>query len=304
MTATFPWDGQPRHWRDRVIAWGAQRIVQPSLRREASWESHRRGFRLAARLRRSSRAKGISWRSVALGPLGALEILPKAPTRRLLYVHGGGFVLGAPETHLVLMTHLAKAANAAILAPAYRLAPENPFPAAADDVEAATDAARGWRRDLGPVFLGGDSAGGCLALVALQHALRTGTEIGGTVLFSPATIVDPERPVPEANDLLFPEVLLHRIGAAYARDADARDPRLAPVHGDYTGAPPTLIHCVKGEFLEEDSDEIAARLAGCGAQVTLEKVRSMPHAWHFMAGSSPLADDAVARAAAFIGAQP
>ncbi|MEL6913398.1 MAG: alpha/beta hydrolase fold domain-containing protein [Pseudomonadota bacterium] len=303
MTATFPWDGQTRHWRDRALAWGAKTMVRPMLRREASWASHRRGFRTAAALRLPARARGVTWRPLALGPGGALEVRPEAPERRLLYIHGGGFVLGTPRTHLVLLTHLARAANAAILAPAYRLAPEHPFPAAPEDVEAAADAALGWRSDLGPLFLGGDSAGGCLALVALLHLLRRGAgPLGGTVLFSPATIVDPARPVPEADDLLFPEILLHRIGAAYAGAADPSDPRLAPVHGDYTGAPPTLIHCVAGEFLEEDSDTLAARLHAQGVPVTLEKVRAMPHAWHFMAGSSPLADDAVARAGTFIGA--
>ncbi|MEM9438656.1 MAG: alpha/beta hydrolase, partial [Pseudomonadota bacterium] len=63
------------------------------------------------------------------------------------------------------------------------------------------------------------------------------------------------------------------------------------------------IQCVEREFLEEDSDAIAARLAGFGADVTLEKVRKMPHVWQFMAGSSPLANAAIARAGDFAKAQ-
>ncbi|MEM9351315.1 MAG: alpha/beta hydrolase, partial [Pseudomonadota bacterium] len=285
--ATYPWQSTQRHWRDRVIAWGARRIAQPSLASPATWASHRRGFRIAAGLRRMSRARETTYRSVSLGPQGALEIFPKRPKRRIIWIHGGGFVVGSPETHLVMLSHLAVAANALIIAPRYRLAPEHPFPSAADDVEEAVNAAFEWRSDVGPCLLGGDSAGGCLALVALAQLLTAGRAPAGVILFSPATIIDPARPVPKADDLLFPESILHRIAEAYAGQADPTDPRLSPIKGDYAGAPPTLIQCVEREFLEEDSDAIAARLAGFGADVTLEKVRKMPHVWQFMAGSSP-----------------
>ncbi|MEL6689589.1 MAG: alpha/beta hydrolase [Pseudomonadota bacterium] len=298
--ATFPWAGKPRHWRDRVIAWGARRIAQPRLASPAPWTAHRHGFEKAAGLRRFSKARGVTVKPIQLGPEGALEIAPPSLERRLVWIHGGGFVVGSPETHLVMLTHLAKVANALVIAPRYRLAPEHPFPAGPDDVDAAMAEAMAYRTETGPLTLGGDSAGGCLALVALQKLLRDGTPPAGVLLFSPATITDPARPVPDADDLLFPEEILHRIGASYSADADPKDPRFSPVNGDYTGAPPTLIQCVSREFLEEDSDAIAARLSSQGAQVTLEKVTRMPHVWQFMAGSSPLADDAIARAAAFM----
>ncbi|MEM8591120.1 MAG: alpha/beta hydrolase fold domain-containing protein [Pseudomonadota bacterium] len=299
IEATYPWRGQPRHWRDRLIAWGARRIARPSLARPAAWPTHRRGFAIAAGLREFSRARGISHRRIFLGHHQALEIAPKNPERRIIWVHGGGFVVGSPETHFVMLSHLARAANAVIIAPRYRLAPEDPFPRPAHDVEEGVAAAMAWREQAGPVILGGDSAGGCLALVALAKLLREGKSPAAMLLFSPATIIDPDRPVPDADDILFPESILHRIGEAYAAGSDPSDPRLSPSQADYPGAPPTLIQCVSREFLEEDSDIIAARLASFGAQVTLEKIEKMPHVWQFMAGSSPLADDAIARAAAF-----
>ncbi|MCH2076979.1 MAG: alpha/beta hydrolase [Rhodobacteraceae bacterium] len=298
--ATFPWADKPRHWRDKVIAWGARRIAQPRLASPAPWTAHRRGFEKAAGLRRFQKARGVSVRPIELGPLGALEISPPKPERRLVWIHGGGFVVGSPETHLVMLTHLARTANALVIAPRYRLAPEDPYPAGPEDAESAVTEAMTYRGDVGPLTLGGDSAGGCLALVALQKLLKDSTAPAGVLLFSPATITDPARPVPDADDLLFPEEVLHRIGASYSINADPRDPRFAPVHGTYTGAPPTLIQCVSREYLEEDSDAIAARLTGQGVQVTLEKVARMQHVWQFMAGSSPLADDAIARAAAFM----
>ncbi|MEM6276556.1 MAG: alpha/beta hydrolase [Pseudomonadota bacterium] len=300
--ATFPWKGEKRHWRDRLIAWGARKIAQPRLASPAPWAAHRRGFELSAGLRRFSKARGVAVQKISLGPLGALEIAPPSPERRLIWVHGGGFVVGSPETHLVMLSHLSRVANALIIAPRYRLAPEDPFPAGPDDVEAAVPEALAWRSDIGPCVLGGDSAGGCLALVALQKLLRDGTAPAATLLFSPATIVDPDRPVPDADDLLFPEEVLQRIGESYAGHADSNDPRLSPVHGNYEGAPPTMIQCVSREFLEEDSDAIAARIQAHGGPVTLEKVTRMPHVWQFMAGSSPLADAAIRRAADFMRA--
>ncbi|MEM1234707.1 MAG: alpha/beta hydrolase fold domain-containing protein [Pseudomonadota bacterium] len=301
MSESYPWDGQPRHWRDRAIAWGARRIVQPMLRRPASWKSHRRGFRIAAELRFASKPRGLSRRNIMLGDIRALEISPKAPKRRLLWVHGGGFVVGSPETHFIMLAHLAHAAEAVVIAPRYRLAPEDPHPRPATDVEAAARAGFRWRENVGPFILGGDSAGGCLALVALADMLARDESPAACVFFSPATIIDPDRPVPEADDLLFPEEILHRIGADYAAGSPAEDPRLSPVKAAFPGAPPTLIQCVNGEYLEEDSDVMAAHLRGFGTEVSVEKVRRMPHVWQFMAGSSPLADDAIRRAAAFIG---
>ncbi|MEM6478290.1 MAG: alpha/beta hydrolase fold domain-containing protein [Pseudomonadota bacterium] len=300
VEARFPWAGAKLHWRDRAIAWGARNVVRRALSAPPHWPSHRRGFAMAGRMRQLAAARGVRYRSIALGPRGALEISPEAPERRLIWVHGGGFVVGAPETHLAMLTHLARAANALIIAPRYRHAPEDPFPAAVDDIEAASREAMAWRADVGQAALGGDSAGGCLALVALAHLLARGQTPEALLLYSPATIVDPERPVPEADDLLFPESVLHDLGKVYAGDEDPKNPRLSPIHGDYRGAPRTLIQCVCGEYLEEDSDALAAHLAGFNVPVRLEKVNGMPHVWQFMAGSSPLADAAIARSAQFL----
>lgn len=302
IEVSYPWDGAPRSWRDRAIAWSAQTLVHPSLKRKASWQAHRRGFRAAGALRSLARAAGAQTKKIGLGRLGALEITPPAPSRRLIWIHGGGFVLGSPETHLAMMSHLAVAANALVIAPRYPLAPEHPFPAAVEAIEEVIGTAMEWRPEIGPPSLGGDSAGGCLALVALARLLREGRRPAAVVLFSPATLMDPARPVPKAKDLLFPEILLHRIGAAYAAGADIADPRLSPVLADFPGAPPTLIQCVAGEYLEEDSDWIAERLSQFGARVTVEKARRLPHVWQFMAGSSPRADDAIARVGAYLDA--
>ncbi|MEM6897126.1 MAG: alpha/beta hydrolase fold domain-containing protein, partial [Pseudomonadota bacterium] len=120
IDVSYPWDSMPRHWRDRAIAWGARNIARPSLARPATWAAHRRGFRTVGAIRALARPRATRHRKIALGPLGALEITPPNPERRLIWVHGGGFILGAPETHLAMMSHLALAANALVIAPRYR----------------------------------------------------------------------------------------------------------------------------------------------------------------------------------------
>ena len=110
--------------------------------------------------------------------------------------------------------------------------------------------------------------------------------------------------MPKANDLIFPVSILRRIGRDYGGGHDPGDPRLSPVRADFTGAPPTLIQCAKGELLEGDSAAIAARLREAGADVTFERWSGVPHVWHFMAGSAPVADRAIARMADFAQALP
>lgn len=286
------------HWRDRLTATAARLTVKPSLGLPLPWWWHRMFFGAAGRLR--PMATGVTRKAVDLGGRPALVFSARAPERRLFWVHGGGFCVGSPRTYAGLLSHLAKAANAVVIAPSYRLAPEHPFPAAPDDVDAALRAAEADHAELGPLCLGGDSAGGCLVLGAMAGGLARGQRYGALLLASPAGLLDVSRPVPPADDLLFPVSILRRIARDYARGHDPADPRLSPVHADLSGAPPALIHCAKGELLEEDTDLISARLREAGGEVTVEKAARTVHAWHFMAGSLPVADLAVARMADFL----
>lgn len=295
------WNEGPRHWRDKAIAWGAKRIVRPLLAAPIPWLIHRAGFALGGTLR--FRARGITTREMTLARMRVLIHTPVSPKRRLVWVHGGGFVVGSPWTHRAMCTHLARALNAVVIAPSYRLAPENPFPAGFEDVLRAVGEAENLHPELGPLILAGDSAGGCLVMAALAARLKAGAKFGAVLLSSPASYVDPDRePAENRNDLLFPLTILQRIARDYIGEGDPDDPRLSPSVADFTGAPPTLIHCVEGEYLEEDSDLLADALRASGAEVTVEKARLVPHAFHYMAGASPRADAAIARMAEFLDA--
>ncbi len=304
MTHTTPdsWTRANRHWKDRFWAWGARRMVRPMLSLPTPWVVHRAVFEAAGRARFKAQGVEIKALPADLGP--GLSLSPPHPQRRIVWVHGGGFTVGSPRCYAAPLSQLAVLANAKIYAPKYRLAPEHPFPAGVDDVLHFAD--RAWDADahLGSLSLMGDSAGGGLALVVLAHWLAQNRRPHRVALASPATWLDPDRAVPPAKDLLFPLSILRRIGRDYGAGADPNDPRLSPRFADFANPPPTLIHCALGEYLEEDTDLIAARLADCGGDVTVEKAPKAPHVWHFMGASSPLAMDALGRMADFAKADP
>ncbi|MGR3467564.1 MAG: alpha/beta hydrolase fold domain-containing protein, partial [Shimia sp.] len=147
------------HWRDRAINWGARNMARGFLTLPMPWALHRASFEASGRLR--SRARGVAVERTRLAGRLAATYTPPQPERRLVWIHGGGFVTGSPFSHAGMLSHLAAMANAVVIAPSYRLAPENPFPAGIEDVEAALAALDDIRPDLPSISLGADSAGGC-----------------------------------------------------------------------------------------------------------------------------------------------
>jgi acetyl esterase/lipase len=281
--------------RDEALAWSSLLLAKPMLALPIDWPRKRRLFEAGAQAPPRAGLE-VTWTERA--GVACREARPRAGAGRLLWLHGGGFVMGSPRTHAALTDTLALGAGRASCVPDYRLAPEHPFPAAWEDCLAAA-------RDLGregPYVLGGDSAGATLALAILPALLREGLAPERVALISPCVDLDPARTVPaRANDLLLSLVTLQRLGTLYRGGADPADPRLSPIHGDYAGAPPVLIHVARGEWLEGDADAIADRIRAQGGRVTLEKEDRVPHVWHMALGQAPKADRAVARLAAFLG---
>ncbi|WP_179379508.1 alpha/beta hydrolase [Jannaschia marina] len=285
-------------WRDRALALGARFGVKPILSLPLPWAVHRQAFRLMG-LRALPSEVEVAQKMV--GGISCGIFTPPGSSGTLLWLHGGGFVLGSARSYATLASALALQSGRRVVVPDYRLAPEHPFPAAPDDCRDVAHALAAQ----GPFALGGDSAGGCLAVVTLAELLAEGMTPTHLVLVSPAADLDPDRPVPDTRDeLLFPVSLLRRVGRDYAAGADPTDPRVSPVHADLDGAPPTLIHCAKGELLEEDTDALEERLRTGRAKVTVEKTAGVPHVWHLCVGRTPKADAAVARIGAFLRAAP
>lgn len=226
-------------------------------------------------------------------------------TRRIiLYFHGGGYVAGSPETHLGMIGRLSGLAGVEVAAPNYPLAPEFHFPAAFED------ACQAWARlsELGyrptDIVLGGDSAGGGLALALLGHLCRVGTPPAAAFALSPwcdLSLSGNSLHRNAGSDVLFPA---RRIGELVdlilGDETDRCDPRLSPLFADFPNCPQVLLHFSETEILQDDSCRMAQVLRQAGAQVVTHTHPNAPHVWHLFDGWIPEAREALRDVARFI----
>lgn len=241
---------------------------------------------------------------LTITPLGP-RMVRVGPERRgrLIYIHGGGFVIGSLRTYRGLVFALAEASGLTGTFVDYRLAPEHPFPAALDDVTAAYRAALDAGVPAGEIALAGDSAGGALTLALLHRLRREGLPLpGAAAVFSPIVDLDPARPVPDGpvDDPLVSPIWGIRGVRAYLGAADPADPEVSPIRGSLNGFPPVAVHWDAGEYLAEDARRLVAGLEAAGVTVEPLERSSALHAWHVHVGRVPEADADVAAAGAFL----
>jgi acetyl esterase/lipase len=251
---------------------------------------------------------GVATTNVTLARQRALRIKPSVGGARgtILYLHGGSWVVGAPETAMALTAHLVLRTGVTALSLDYRLAPEHPFPAAIDDVTAAYRALLDDGTDPATVVLAGDSAGGGLAITGLLAARREGLPMPAAVItFSPsldATRSGSSMGTKAARDPVFsPNEVMAAVDQLYLAGADPRQELLSPaLHADLAGFPPLLLQVGTNEILLDDSVRMAARAAAADADVILDVTADVPHVFQSFAGELDEADRALDRAAAFV----
>lgn len=203
----------------------------------------------------------------------------------ILYFHGGAFVFGAPETHKGLVGRLSQLAGMPVVLPRYRLAPEHPFPAAIEDARAAYEAllAQGVAADR--IVLGGDSAGGALALSLLGDLCARGMpQPAASFAFSPVTDLTFSGESLRTNagrDVMLPVARTQDLGGTYLQGADPRDPRASPLYADFGGAGPVWLTVGATEILLDDTRRMAARLRAQGVPVEEVIAGDLPHVWPF-----------------------
>ena len=232
-------------------------------------------------------------------------VAPGAESRRiLLYLHGGGYVIGSINTHRDLAGRLSRAAAARVLLIDYRLAPEYPHPAAVED---ATTAYR-WllRHGATPAHtvIAGDSAGGGLTIATLV-ALRDAGEAlpAAGVCISPW--VDLEGIGESMTTRASVDPIVQRQGLVwfanlYLGGANPRTPLAAPLYADLHSLPPLFIHVGTAETLLDDATRLAERARTAGVDVTLEVCEEMIHVWHLFAAMLPEGQQAIERVGAYI----
>ena len=198
----------------------------------------------------------------------------------ILYFHGGGYVFGSPTTHQAMMARLSLLTGRPVLLPAYRKAPEHVFPAPIEDALAIWNALGA---DASGVVIGGDSAGGGLALALLAECLRLGLpRPAGLFAFSPLTDLRFVAGSVTANaprDVILPAERVQEMARTYLQDADPADPNASPLLADFTSASPVWLTVGDTEILLDDSRLLAERLQAQGVNVTLRICHDLPHVW-------------------------
>ncbi len=220
----------------------------------------------------------------------------------VLYFHGGAYVMGSPATHRALAGRIARAANARVLLPGYRLAPENPFPAAVEDALACWNWLVCEGQSAERMAIAGDSAGGGLALATLLALKDAGEPLPACAVgLSPWTDLEGTGPtaVPGAvaDPMLTPDGL-RSSGRDYAA-GNLKDPLASPLLGNLEGLPPLLLQVGTREILLSDSTRFADNAREAGVDVTLEVEEGLIHVWHMLPGV-PEAQSAIDRIGEFV----
>jgi epsilon-lactone hydrolase len=247
---------------------------------------------------------GIRVRAATAGGVPSLIVSPEEDdVATILYLHGGGYVLGSAFGYQAQAGALATAAQTGVLLPDYRLAPEHPFPAAVEDAVNAYL----WLLDQGippdQVTVAGDSSGGGLTLsLLLTLKQRRAALPGATVLFCPWVDL-PLRLERDASDRAAPLAAIdeaRRCAALYLAGHPVDDPVVDPLSADLTGLRPMLIQAATGDARLKDAKALAARARDHGVDARLELFPVDAHGFHLFWSFLPEAADAIEAAGDYI----
>ena len=227
-----------------------------------------------------------------------------AADRVLLYLHGGGYMIGSMRTYRVPLSLLSRASGVRVLGLEYRLAPENPFPAAVEDSIAAYRWLLGQGIEPNKIAIAGDSCGGGQAVATLVALRYWGIPL-------PAAAVSHSGWTDLANtgesfitkaeeDPIIDRDMVDNMAMAYLGDTDRKTPLASPCYADLQGLPPLLVQVGTAEVLLDDSVKFAERAKAAGVDVTLEVWDDMPHVWWAFASFLPEGQQAIEHCGEFI----
>jgi epsilon-lactone hydrolase len=275
----------------------AVRLVNPVFRVvcQSAWRRYHDDLdAMRTFLDRAGAASGLLARPAAgcrivdgeLGGLSTREFHPARPQpgRTVLYLHGGGFMVYARSAYTGFLSRLANDLRARVIVPAYRLAPEHPFPAAIDDCLRAYEALLDAGQEPGQLMIAGESAGANATLVTLQRARDASLPMpAGAIMLSGG--FDFSWTSPSVRTNARSDVALGTRGLAffqrwYRPDVDVTDPLISPMFGDFAGLPPLLFQTGDTEVLRDDSVRATERARAAGVLVRLDVHPLAPHAWH------------------------
>jgi len=248
----------------------------------------------------------VTYADVDAGGVHAILVTPAdARTDRVIvYAHGGGGVTGSSASHRKLAGHLAKAAGTQALVPDYRLAPENPFPAAIEDLVAV----HRWLRSEGyapeATAVAGDSAGGNLSISTVLKLRELGEPLPAAIIgFSPWLDMEVAGETMTSNadsDAIISPEVSGMMAAMYLGETAPVEALCNPLYADLTGMSPLFASAGDAETLLDNAQRIVERACAAGVDATLEVQPGQQHVYLFMAGRSKEADETIANAAAWL----
>ncbi len=256
----MPKEGTLEQTRDAFEHWLAQYPPQPDLRLEP----------------------------FSIGALPACWAFARHVKRRptILFFHGGGFAIGSVRSHWGVMGRISQASGCAVLGINYRLAPENPYPAALEDAMTAYKWLLHHPYPHNHIIFAGVSAGANLALsLMLRLKLEKLPLPRGCVCICPW--VDLARTeYPQLPDIIRPDKTMSA-AKTYCGPHDPTEPYISPTYGNLEGLPPLLIQVGTGEILHDEIIAFAEKAKKSGVKVTLKSWPEMFHAWHLFATKIP-----------------
>jgi monoterpene epsilon-lactone hydrolase len=230
---------------------------------------------------------------------------PDADEQRvILFFHGGGYVSGSVAIHKLLCVSLARATGMRILLPEYRLAPENPFPAALEDALSAYRwlLARGFKP--ADIIIAGDSAGGGLALATTLALRDAGKPLPAAVVclspWADLTLSGESYQIKAKADPILTARKLRHWASSYTDEENMSNPLVSPVYADFHDFPPLLIQVGSEEIMLDDATQVAERAKTAGVDVTLKIWPSMWHVWHATGTWLPESREALAEIGQFV----
>ena len=302
-----------------LVRLGARQVSRRVLNPRLPWEVQRRRLdKLMGSwpLPRGTSVTKTAWNGVPVEVISAGQARPRTRSDgtgqaagsamvTVVHFHGGGYCVGSPAEARNWAAHLIARTGCRVVLPAYRLAPEHPYPAAVDDARAVVSAAL--REAVpGTVVVSGDSAGGGLALgtaLALPGTTDGGARPAGCILLSPWLDLTADwTAVPELvrRDVVLSPVWLEACARAYVPTGDRAHSLISPLHANLGGLPPLLIQCGTDDLVAPDSENLAARAGAAGVDVTNSRWPGMCHDFVLQPDILAAADSALAQAAWFV----
>jgi monoterpene epsilon-lactone hydrolase len=249
---------------------------------------------------------GVRFEQETVGGIPASWCIPEhaVPERALLYLHGGGYVIGSSKGYRAMGSEFASRLNTRVLIPDYRRAPENPFPGAVDDAVSVYRALIDNRIPPKSIAIAGDSCGGGLTVASMMAIRDQGLPLpAAAAVISPWVDLEVKSEsfvTKAAEDPLLEADGLRGMAAAYLGSTSPRTPLASPLYGNFAGLPPLLIQVGSAEILLDDATRLAARAGAAGVKVRLDIWPEMFHVWHTQAWQLDEAREALDDAAAFL----